>query len=175
MPSMRWLLPVLALLALACGPTTPQPPTPKEDNSLLSQALNRDAPPEQPKEEEFPDPPPEASPTRDAPTAPSSEDTSPACKSAKAKREKQEKRIYDKRVAVVDASDARLATAQSSMTSCISNMECATDGKRVMELQERIASAEASFEAALDAVGVLEAQLFAIDEEIRTACGRESH
>jgi hypothetical protein len=173
---MRWLLPVLALLALACGPTTPQPPTPKEDHSLLSQALGRDPAPEAPKEEaELPEPPAEASPTRDAPTAPSSEDTSPACKAAKAKREKQEKRIYDKRVAVVDASDARLATAQSSMTRCISDLECATDGKRVMELQERIASAEANFEAALDAVGVLEAELFTIDEEIRAACGRESH
>lgn len=175
MPGMRWLLSALGLMILACG--APEGPTVEEDEgSLLSRALTTPEPdPEPPPEFELPDPPPAAEPEREAPKAPSSEDASPECQKAKARRERQEKKIYDKRVAVVDASDARLATAQSSMTNCINDLECATDGKRVMELQERIANAEASYEAALETVGKLEAELYDIDQEIKGACGRQSH
>ena len=168
---LRPLLLLSSLLVLACGPLAVEPPAeeaPTPENSLLRSSL------EAPPSDEVPPPQP-AELERDAPKAPSSEDSSPACKAAKGRREAQERQIYDRRAAVVDSSDERLAQAQASMTLCISDIECATDGKRVMELQDRIAAAEGAYESALTQVGELEAELYAIDAEIKSACGRPGH
>ena len=169
---LRPLLLLSSLLVLACGPLAVEPPAeeaPTPENSLLRSSL------EAPPSDEVPPPPQPAELERDAPKAPSSEDSSPACKAAKGRREAQERQIYDRRAAVVDSSDERLAQAQASMTLCISDIECATDGKRVMELQDRIAAAEGAYESALTQVGELEAELYAIDAEIKSACGRPGH
>ncbi len=173
MAGMRSLLVLLSLLILACGPLAPTEPVqdeaPSPENSLLRSSL------EAPPSDEPPRPPQPAELERDAPKSPSSEDSSPACLAAKARRERQETKIYDKRAAAVDSSDDRLAQARASMTLCISDIECATDGKRVMELQDRIASAEGAYEAALTQVGELEAELYTIDAQIKAACGRPGH
>ncbi len=148
-----------------------------EPSSLLRRAFEGEK--QQKKESpevapDYPDPPPVSEPQREDAKPPASEDNSPECKKAKARREKQEKRVYNKRVSV-NVSEERHNTAKSAMSGCVNNIDCATDGVRVMDLQEKIASAEASYEATLEQVGVLEAELFDIDQEIKKACGRPSH
>jgi len=177
MPRMRWLLLPLGLLVLACGPLAPTPDEEPDDDepvSLLRSTFEGEKKESTEVAPDYPDPPPESEPRREEAKPPASEDNSPECKKAKARREKQEKRIYNKRVSV-NAIDERQNTVKSAMSGCVNSVECATDGERVMDLQKNIASAEAAYEAALAQVGVLEADLYEIDKEIKRACGRPSH
>lgn len=110
---------------------------------------------------------------REAPEVEVTRPKDPAeCRLAKAERERQEMRIEAQRGTGLANAEARISRARAAMSNCVGDDSCAIDGKRVLELQSSLVSAEAAYEVAYKQIGVLEADLFAIDKRIRQACGQ---
>jgi hypothetical protein len=166
---MLWIL-------LACG-TPERTVEPEADKSAMRSALTQlqegGTPENVPPAGQPPDVP-EAVSSRRAPTASSDEPSreDPAeCKAAKARRERQEQLVLTQRGRSVSLAEDRVNAARAAMASCVKDTECSVDGKRINELMERDASASKAYAAAVEEVGQLEAELYAIDQDIAKACG----
>ncbi|MCB9745118.1 MAG: hypothetical protein H6741_19145 [Alphaproteobacteria bacterium] len=162
------------LLLLACGGDDPAPATSTEEEASLADVLagmqegppaptapKEGAPPREPTGLTEAPPPPEAAP-------PGSAD----CEAARGKREALERRVAQQEEGVVARAEESLNSAQAEMNRCIGDMECAMDGKRIQDVQNRVASAQGAYDRAQEQVGVLSAGFYEIDKEIRAACGR---
>lgn len=165
----------MLLLLLACG-TPERTPEPVEDRSAMRSALTQlqegGVPDNVPPAGEPPDVPEAVSGRRAPPEAQVETREDPAeCKAAKARRERQEQAVLEQRGRTVNAAEDRVDAAKAAMARCVQDMECAVDGKRVQELMERDLASEKAYEAAIEGVGKLEAELFAIDQEIAKVCG----
>ncbi|HJN74126.1 MAG TPA: hypothetical protein QGF58_09365 [Myxococcota bacterium] len=163
------------ILFLACGTSDPVV-TDQAPTSTMSTALRSIQSGETPNvapEAERPEIPEAARREESAPETATTTAKSPKeCRAAKAQRQRQEERIDQQRGGVLASAESRISRARTAMSACVGDQECAIDGKRVMALQEAIVGAEASYENAYEQIGVLEAELFEIDQQIRNACGQ---
>ncbi|MCB9760169.1 MAG: hypothetical protein H6739_10075 [Alphaproteobacteria bacterium] len=176
----KTLAAALLALGLACGgDPEPPPPPPATDATPLADVLAgmQDGPPAStpPTDREPPpapagleDPPDPVRPPPAEVRAPGSAE----CERARDRRETLERQVERQRSTVVLNAEQAASDAQAAMTACVGDLDCAMDGKRVQQLQERIQSSEGAYERAIEQVGALEAGFFEIDKEIRRSCGR---
>ena len=111
---------------------------------------------------------------REQKTTPTEVSTPPrpkACRNAKAERDAQEQRIVVQRSQTLAWAEDRISRNRAAMARCVQDETCAIDAERVLALQESIGASEAAYSAAYEQIGVMEAELFSIDERIRSACG----
>ena len=160
---------ILMLLACASEPTAP---VAEESPSAMRDALrgiqSGETPDATPTDREPPVVPDEA---RREESEPAPSEDPAECREAKARRAALEERIHAARAMAIDPTEDRLSAAQAEMQACIYNPECANDGNRVADLSRRLEAGESSYDAGFDQVAELEAGLFAIDQDIRAACG----